>query len=205
MSVPARVASGIGILCLSVALFATGSTAMGQATPTGETIEAPIVNAGGETVGTLHVSESDTGVTFSVILNAGALAPGEHGIHIHETGSCDSAGEMAFELAGDHFNPTETHHGAPGAEMSHAGDLGNLTTAEDGSADFTISTERLTLAPGEATSLADADGSALLIHSEADDLTTDPSGESGDRVLCSVVAASTSATPGASPVASPVA
>jgi Cu-Zn family superoxide dismutase len=47
----------------------------------------------------------------------------------------------------------------------------------------------------------DANGTTLLIHAEADDLTTDPSGERGDRVLCSLIAAPSDASPVASAVA----
>jgi Cu-Zn family superoxide dismutase len=51
-------------------------------------------------------------------------------------------------------------------------------------------------------SLQDADGSALVIHADPDDLTTDPSGNSGDRIACGVIFAPTE--PMRSPVASPV-
>ncbi len=37
--------------------------------------------------------------------------------------------------------------------------------------------------------LADADGTSLVVHAKADDYKTDPSGDSGDRVACAVVAA----------------
>ena len=35
---------------------------------------------------------------------------------------------------------------------------------------------------------SDADGTALVIHAKADDYKTDPSGDSGDRIACAVVA-----------------
>ena len=35
---------------------------------------------------------------------------------------------------------------------------------------------------------ADADGTALVVHAKADDYKTDPSGDSGDRIACAVVA-----------------
>jgi Cu-Zn family superoxide dismutase len=41
----------------------------------------------------------------------------------------------------------------------------------------------MTLGPGP-TGVFDADGSAIVIHEGADDQRTDPSGNSGDRVLC---------------------
>lgn len=36
--------------------------------------------------------------------------------------------------------------------------------------------------------LAEADGTALVILAKADDYKTDPSGNSGDRIACAVVA-----------------
>ena len=142
----------------------------------------------------------DEGGGISVLVRV-ASAAGANSVRIHETGTCDPAEKTPFEFPGDRFNPTEAHHGAPGEAMSHAGDLGNLTAEDDGSAEFSISTERVSLTP---RGLVDANGSALLIHAEADDPTTDLSGESGDRFVCSVIAASTSGTPAVSPVASPV-
>ena len=40
-----------------------------------------------------------------------------------------------------------------------------------------------------AGAIADADGTSLVIHAKADDYKTDPSGDSGDRIACAVVAA----------------
>jgi Cu-Zn family superoxide dismutase len=151
MKILTRIAIGVGVLILSVGLVTERVTAMSQATPVADAIETPIVNADGETVGIVHAFETEIGVTFTVLLDAGALEPVEHGVHLHEVRSCDPSGETNFELAGDHFNLTESHHGAPGTEMSHAGDRGSLTVAEDGSAAFTISTDRVTLAVGEAS------------------------------------------------------
>jgi len=41
---------------------------------------------------------------------------------------------------------------------------------------------------GTANALADADGTSLVVHAKADDYKTDPSGNSGDRVACAVLA-----------------
>lgn len=160
----------------------------------------------GTIVGYATLTETDGMLTIKVA-NTGdsGLAPGEHGIHVHETGSCVVSGEKPYDSAGGHFNPAGATHGAPEDEGSHAGDLGNMTVNDNGSFTFEVTTDKVTLAEGAEHSLADEDGSALVIHEHADDLSTDPSGESGGRVACGIIFKSTVpvATPVASPEASP--
>ena len=40
---------------------------------------------------------------------------------------------------------------------------------------------------GNGLVLRDADGAAIVIHAKADDETTDPSGNSGDRIACAIL------------------
>ncbi len=209
----------LGALALIGAFVALGSRALAQSTPEVQEpvaspyaspqvlpgaaeINAPIVDTSGAQVGSVHVVQSGGDVTFTVFLNAGTLAEGEHGIHVHEVGTCSTGGDKAFADAGGHFNPTDQHHGAPNSDSSHAGDLGNIEVAADGSADFTITVTTMTLDPNLPASLIDADGSALIIHSDVDDLKTDPSGNSGDRALCAVLSTGAKATPEGSPLPS---
>ncbi len=187
-----------------------------------------MLNAEGLQIGTVIGSEFDGAVELT--LTARNLPPGEHGLHIHETGICDPAGDEPFSSAGAHFNPDGSAHGpgsativaqvqepeageaTPVAEVaapalpvsdveSHAGDLGNITVDETSSISVLVTTASVTFAPGAETSLADADGSALVIHEMADDLMTDPTGESGGRIGCAVLFAPTSDVPAASPEA----
>ncbi|MEX2584680.1 MAG: superoxide dismutase family protein, partial [Gemmatimonadota bacterium] len=70
----------------------------------------------------------------------------------------------------------------------HAGDLENLEVeTDDGTARGTRRTDRVTLVPGQPNSILDADGSALVVHAQADDYVTQPSGDSGDPIACGVV------------------
>lgn len=196
----------IAAVILSAGFLVTGSRAIAQSSPTAATsttpaIDVPIQDADGQTVGSVQVVQNEDGVTFTVLLEAGTLAEGEHGIHVHETGSCALGGDETFALAGGHFNPTDQPHGAPNSDTSHVGDLGNIVVAVDGSADAAITVTTVTLDSAGERSLLDADGSALIIHADPDDLTTDPSGNSDGRVLCAVIAADTVASPVASPAA----
>lgn len=171
----------------------------------------PLRTADGDFLGTISLWEDAEGVHMVVRGTANeVLMPGEHGIHIHETGVCDGDADSAFDTAGGHFNPTDETHGDLDSDPSHGGDLGNVTVEEDGSFEHWASVSKITLNEGEENSLNDADGSAIIIHAEADDLETDPSGESGDRIACGVIFApmDDQATPAATPMgdeATPVA
>lgn len=112
------------------------------------------------------------------------LPPGAHGIHFHAVGRCDGD----FTTAGAHYNPGARKHGLNAADGPHAGDAPNLTVGADGRARARFTTDRVTLTGGAST-LADVDGTALVIHATADDQVTDPSGNSGARIACGVVRA----------------
>lgn len=145
---------------------------MQQATATLQTAE-------GAEAGTATATAEEGGIRIS--LAAMGMEPGEHGAHIHMTGTCEAP---TFESAGGHWNPTNEQHGLEDPDGQHAGDMPNLTIAEDGSG-----TLEYTLEGGTFEQLLDADGSAMVIHAGRDDQTTDPSGDSGDRVACGVFSA----------------
>lgn len=213
-----------------LALGGLGIAQAQDATPTSDrsSISAVgMINPDGLQIGIVAGSEFDGMVELSI--TAGNIPPGEHGLHIHETGVCDPAGDEPFSSAGEHFNPAGTVHGPGQATVvvqvqepeegtpapepvvaspvtgveSHAGDLGNITVDESGriTVTATIASDILTLVPGAENLLADEDGSALLIHEMADDLMTDPSGDSGGRIACAVLFAPASGAPAASPEA----
>lgn len=142
----------------------------------GTFVTVDLINADGDVIGTAELTEEDKGVTVRV--NAEGLEEGEHGIHFHEFGKCDGPD---FTTAGEHFNPTTAEHG------SHAGDLPNLTVDQDGKAEAEFTAENVTLQSGEENSLFKEGGTALVIHENPDDGTSQPSGDSGNRIACGVV------------------
>ncbi|HZI64468.1 MAG TPA: superoxide dismutase family protein [Thermoanaerobaculia bacterium] len=116
------------------------------------------------------------------------VAAGTHGFHLHETGDCSAAD---FTSAGAHFNPGAASHGAPTDATRHAGDLGNIEIAADGTGSLSLSTSLLTVAPGPNSAV----GKAVILHEKADDFKTQPTGDAGGRIACGVVQAAAEPAP----------
>jgi len=112
------------------------------------------------------------------------MSRGEHGFHIHETGARDSVD--GFKSAGGHFEPAEHQHGYMAERGPHAGDMPNQFVGTDGKLRAHIFNPNVALADGH-TSLFDADGSAIIIHADRDDYSSQPTGNAGDRIACAVI------------------
>jgi Cu-Zn family superoxide dismutase len=168
----------------------TGACAERRVSASGPSHEAwaELKNTEGQSVGSAVLREEDGRVR--IVVQAGGLTPGRHGIHIHAVGRCE---QPTFQSAGDHVNPLGKKHGLESAEGPHDGDLPDLEADANGRAEYVAVTNRITLAPGP-TSMFDADGSAVVVHANADDQRTDPSGNSGDRVLCGQLVSGTVTT-----------
>jgi len=141
-----------------------------------------LVNAGGQTIGSVRAWQTSGGVAFRI--SASGLPHGLHGIHVHSAGRCDPPD---FTSAGPHWNPAGKKHGMNNPAGPHAGDLPNIEVAANGVLGTTVTLPHASLTATGPGALLDADGAALVIHASADDYVTDPSGNSGSRIACAVI------------------
>jgi Cu-Zn family superoxide dismutase len=179
--------------------------APGPAAPA-DTLSAVIAAPDGTQVAaaTIEFRDNDAYATVTVQTTApGKLAPGWHGLHIHDVGKCE-ANSVApgggapgdFLSAGGHYKG-----GGQGGHPNHAGDLASLQVRGDGSAMLVTTTNAL-----DKADLLDGDGTAIIIHANADnfanippdrykqadgtpppDETTLATGDGGKRVACGVI------------------
>lgn len=149
--------------------------------PKPKSTKVELRNAAGNVVGNATITEDSDGAMIH--LEAKNLPPGIHGIHVHSAGLCDGPD---FISAGGHLNPDNKKHGAKNPQGPHAGDLSNITVAEDGTVKTDLHLRHVTMddKPG---SLLYAQGTSLIIHGGPDDEMTDPSGNSGPRIACGVI------------------
>jgi len=165
------------------ALVAAGSTAIAADAPA--TRQVALKTGAGADAGLALVTEAPNGVLLKV--QAKGLTPGWHGLHFHETGDCSKAD---FTTAGAHVHAKATMvHGLLNPDGNEAGDLPNLYVAADGTANAEIFSPYVSIAGVTGRpALADADGSALVIHANPDDHRAQPIGGAGPRVACGAIA-----------------
>ena len=174
-----RVAIGLAAGAL---LLASSTSVFAQPPMVGAGGQVELKTPSGESVGTATLMSESGGTRLKVSVKG--LPPGPHGIHIHETGQCNPPDFMS---AGGHYNPTIKQHGLNNPQGAHDGDMQNLTVGADGSGTFEALLEDVSVMGG-AGDLFKTGGTALVIHAAADDQVTDPSGNSGARIACGVIA-----------------
>jgi Cu-Zn family superoxide dismutase len=191
---PARLL--VAACLVSAAACTVNATAPHDASPSAQPSHAPsaaraahaaveLHDAGGAEIGTARFTEDATGVVHLTVHVRG-ISPGLHGLHLHTIGACVAGTTPAFSSAGAHYSPVAKEHGHDNPAGFHAGDLPNVTVNDAGVGHLNVKLEQFRLAD-----LADADGTALVLHANEDDRRTNTGplgpGNSGARIACGVV------------------
>lgn len=133
---------------------------------------------GNQTAGVVTLTQTDEGVRVEATVS-GLDAESRHGFHIHQFGDCRAPDGTS---AGGHFNPEDVEHGAPTADIRHVGDLGNLPSNAQGTADVDFIDTHVEL-NGPNSVL----GRGVIVHAGTDDFQSQPTGAAGSRLACGVI------------------
>jgi len=145
--------------------------------PTAKATLQPIKDSGVKGAATF----TQKGDKVQLMADIGGLKPNqEHGFHIHEKGDCNSGDGMG---AGGHFNPLGKPHAHPSMPERHAGDMFALKADDYGNATLSIELDVITVTEGPTGII----GRGLIVHAQADDYNTQPTGNAGARVACGVI------------------
>jgi Cu-Zn family superoxide dismutase len=166
-----RLTAAATALPLMLALCASAAGAAENA----KGLVAELHDASGKSAGKVTLKVSGNHLMGTI--RASGLTPGDHGMHVHAIGKCEGP---AFTTAGGHLNPDGKQHGLNNPQGTHQGDMPQLAVGSNGKARQKITVNSTVAA------ILDADGGAFVVHAKADDQVTDPSGNSGDRILCGV-------------------
>lgn len=171
------------IMTAGALLLTSTAAATAQVAEPDRTARAELIDTTGAVIGEVRLEETPSfGVRIEIDVRG--LGPGTHAFHIHETGRCDAP---SFDSAGGHYAPRGRAHGARHPHGMHAGDLLNLHVPPSGRVEAEQLAGHVTLLEGAHGTLFDDDGSAFVIHADADDYESQPAGGGGTKVACGVI------------------
>ena len=176
-------------LALAAACLLLAASIVAQAAPASQ----PSAKAAMKSAGAVLEAKSGSKLTGKAVFTEEAggkimlkveiegIAPGTHAVHIHEKGDCSAADGAS---AGGHWNPTAEAHGKWGTSPYHRGDIGNIEVGADGKGSITLTTDAWAIGAGTPNDII---GKAIIVHANADDFKTQPTGNAGGRIGCGVI------------------
>ncbi len=172
-------ANGDAVYDAKVLIVKDGNLEIFDAQPVSQA--TAIINETNESGLTGKAVFTQDGDNIKFVISLANASPGEHAVHIHETGDCSAPDGKS---AGGHWNPTGVAHGKWGEGEFHLGDIGNLTANAQGMGKLELTTNLWEMNTG---SDIDFVGKAIIVHADADDFVSQPSGNAGPRIGCGVI------------------
>ena len=172
----------------AIALGSVAVTSLAGRSDDRRSLTVTLRNASGGAVGSVHMTARSRSGTVDVRARVRRMPPGFHGFHIHAVGRCEAP---SFMSAMGHLKQEGQEH------RDHAGDLSSLLVKRNGTAALALTSDRFRL-----RDLRDADGSAVVVHADADNFANVPAryapsgpdrqtldtGDSGGRLACGAIA-----------------
>jgi superoxide dismutase, Cu-Zn family len=154
------------------------SSATSSPPPSGQALSAALKAPDGRQVATATFDVTNSYLTVTVKTDTpGILAPGFHGLHVHEVGKCEPNSVAPTGGPPGNFLSAGGHYQAPGhSGKPESGDLTSLEVRQDGSAYLVTTTDAFT-----RDELLAGNKTALMIHGPQD------SDMAMDRVACGVI------------------
>lgn len=146
--------------------------------PAGQGLTANLKAPDGRAVATATFDFTGGYVTVTVkTVTPGILAPGFHGMHVHEIGKCEPNSVAPGGGAPGNFLSAGGHYQAPGhTGKPESGDLTSLEVRQDGSAYLVTTTDSF-----NRDELLGGSGKALMLHGPEN------SDNAMERVACGVI------------------
>lgn len=171
-------------------------------TASGESLTTVLKGPDGAQVATAKFEFANGYATITLqTTSVGLLAPGFHGVHLHQVGKCEPNSVAPTGGAPGDFLSAGGHFKVPGHTGHSSGDLTSLQVRKDGSGMLVTTTDAFAM-----EDLLAGSKTAIIIHSGADnfgnipperynqlngtpgpDETTMSTGDSGKRVACGVI------------------
>jgi Cu-Zn family superoxide dismutase len=154
------------------------SSATSSPVPSGQALSTQLKAPDGRQVATATFEVTNGYLTVTVKTDTpGILAPGFHGLHVHEIGKCEPNSVAPTGGPPGNFLSAGGHLQAPGhSGKPESGDLTSLEVRQDGSAYLVTTTDAFT-----RDELLAGNKTALMIHGPQD------SDMAMDRVACGVI------------------
>ena len=130
--------------------------------------------------GTVQFTQDGNRVRMNLQITVPQKANQSVAVHIHEHGECGNMGKEAM----GHWNPTNESHGKWGSGSFHSGDIGNISLDANGRGSLQLESDRWSIGGDARTNILDR---SIIVHSGVDDYTSQPSGNSGERIGCGVI------------------
>jgi Cu-Zn family superoxide dismutase len=164
----------VAVLAASPALAGSVHAKLKLATATGP----------GADVGSVEIMDMSGGAM--IMLDLHGLPPGQHGLHLHQNGSCAvgpgaDGKPVPAGAAGPHFDPAQTGHHLGPQGQGHLGDLPRVEVDKDGTARVNLTAPRI-------KDVSMLKGRTIMLHAGGDNYSdTPPLGGGGARFACGVL------------------